>query len=84
MYSTIADLCSPALFFLVIFFFDIVFIVFGKSKNQNKPLDRKIKGFLVLCLCAIGWSFIINSMCDYEQNVAWGLALIPLFLFVLK
>ena len=43
MYSTIANLCSPAAFFLVLVFLDIAFIVFGKSKNQNKPLDNKIK-----------------------------------------
>ena len=45
MYSTIANFCSPALFFLVIVFFDIVFIVFGKSNNKSKPLDKKIKLF---------------------------------------
>ena len=84
MYSTIANLCSPASFFLVLVFFDIAFIVFGKSKNQNKPLDRKIKGFIILCLCAVGWTFIINSACGYQQEIAWGLAAVPLLYLTFK
>jgi len=78
MYSTILNLCSPAVFFLIIVFVDIVYIAFGKSKNKNKPLDNKIKIFLFLCLCALGWSFIINSACGYQQNIAWAIAAIPL------
>ena len=78
MYSTILNLCSPALFFLVVVFFDIVFIVFKKSKNKTKLLDNKIKVFIILSLCGLGWSFIINSTCDYQQNISWGLAAIPL------
>ena len=78
MYSTILNLCSPAVFFMVIVFFDIVFIVFGKSKNKNKPLDNKIKGFIIFSLCALGWSFIINSACGYQENIAWVIAAIPL------
>ena len=78
MYSTILNLCSPASFFLVIVFFDIVFIIFGKSKNTNKPLVNKIKVFVMLSLCALGWSFIINSACGYQQNIAWVIAAIPL------
>lgn len=75
MYSTILNLCSPASFFLILVFLDIVFIAFGTSR----PLDKKIKIFLLLCLCALGWSFIINSTCGYQQNmVAWGLTAIPL------
>ncbi len=75
---------SCSIFFLIIVFFDILFIVFGKSKNQNKPLDNKIKVFLVLCLCAVGWSFIINSACGYQQEIAWGLAAVPLLYLTFK
>jgi hypothetical protein len=84
MYSTIEDLCSPAFFFLIIVFFDIVFIVFGKNKNKTKPLNSKIKSFIILCLCGIGWSFIINSTCVYDQNIAWGFAAIPLLYLSFK
>lgn len=84
MYSTIANFCSPALFFLVIVFFDIVFIVFGKSNNKSKPLDKKIKLFILLSLCAVGWSFIINIACGYEQYIAQGFAVIPLLYLTFK
>ena len=79
MYSTILNFCSPALFFLVIVLFDIVFIVFRKSNNKTRPLDKKIKLILLLSLCALGWSFIINSTCGYEEHIAWIFAAIPLF-----
>jgi hypothetical protein len=78
MYSTLVNFCFPALFFLVIVLVDIVFVAFGKSKNQSKPLDKKIKIFLLLSLCALGWSFIINSTCGNQQYIAWGLTAIPL------
>lgn len=86
MYSTIANLCSPALFFLIIVFFDIVFIVFriNKNKNKTRSLNTKIKIFIILCLCGIGWSFIINSTCGYQQNIAWGFAAIPLLYLSFK
>jgi hypothetical protein len=84
MNTTIANLCFPASFFLIIVFFDIAFIVFGKNKNKNKPLDSKIKSFIILCLCGLGWSFIINSTCGYEQNIAWGIAAIPLLYLSFK
>jgi tellurite resistance protein TehA-like permease len=80
MYSEILNFCFPALFFLIIVLFDIVYIAFGKSNNnKTRPLDKKIKILLLLSLCALGWSFIINSTCGYQQNmVAWGLTAIPL------
>ena len=78
MYSTILNLCSPASFFLILVFIDIVFIAFRISRS-SRPLDKKIKIFLFLCLCALGWAFIINSTCGYQENmVAWGLTAIPL------
>jgi hypothetical protein len=78
MYSEILNFCFPALFFLIIVLFDIVFIAFGKSKNKSKPLDLKIKILLLLSLCALGWSFIINSTCGEQNMLAWGLTAIPL------
>ena len=74
MYSTMLNLCSPALFFLLIVSIDIAYI----TTSISRPFDKKIKIFSFLCLCAIGWSFIINSACGYQQNIAWGIAAIPL------
>ena len=83
-FTNLTNFCSPALFFLVIIFFDILFIVFGKSKDVSKSFYKKIKTFIILSLCGFGWSIIINSACDYEQNIAWGLATIPLLYLSFK
>ena len=77
---TLLQLCDPALFFLFFAFFDFLFIVFVKRKNKNKTknFNHKIKIFLLLFLCGLGWTFIINSICEYEKYIAWTFAAIPL------
>jgi len=75
---SVLHLCDPALFFLVIAFFDVLYIIFVSSKNKNKDFNKKIKGFILLFLCIIGWSFIINSVCDYDKYIALAFSVIPL------
>jgi hypothetical protein len=75
---SVLKFCDPALFFLVIAFFDVLYIIFVSSKNKNKDFNKKIKGFILLFLCIIGWSFIINSVCNYDKYIALAFSIIPL------
>ena len=78
--------CQPAQYFLILIFFDFIYIAFFKSPKSKKHVSMSARSivFLFLCLMGIGWSFLINYTCGYQQYVAWGLAAIPVLYFTFK
>ena len=55
-----------------------------KTKKNISVAYRSMIYFFIL-LCSIGWSFVINYACGYEEKVAWVLAAIPIvYLFFKK
>lgn len=79
--------CLPAQLFLLLILFDICYIFFitlNMKKAKQPTLKTKIFGFLLFCLAGLGWSFIINYVCGYQEYIAWGLAAIPLLLYFIR
>jgi hypothetical protein len=81
--NPLALFCLPAQLFLISMCFEVCYLIFFKL-DKSKPVKLKFMGFLLFCLAALGWSFIINYVCGYEKYIAWGLAAIPLLYFTFK
>jgi len=81
-----SKLCYPAQFFIVFFVIDLTYILFIGMRIQEKFNFKLISlTLLILSLLSIGWTYIINFMCDTKNNyISWGLASIPLMLISLK
>lgn len=78
--------CQPAQYFLILILFDFIYIAFFKTPKSKKYVSMSGRSviFLLLCLIGIGWSFVINYACGYQQYIAWGLAAIPVLYLTLK
>ena len=73
-------LCAPSLFFVWVFFFDVVFIILFLITSRKDHMRKKIKIFILLCLGGLGWSVIINGICSYNQRAAWIITALPIIL----
>ena len=76
--------CQPAQIFLLLFILDVFYGAFFKQTKKEMSAGKRGLVFFLLCVCGIGWSFVINYACGYEQYIAWGLAAIPLMYLVVK
>ncbi len=78
--------CQPAQYFMILIFFDFIYIAFFTVGKKRKIITMKLRCilFFILCLCGIGWSFVINYACGYQQYVAWGLAALPVLYLTFK
>jgi hypothetical protein len=76
MINPFKDYCFPAILFLVLAIPDIVFIVLFKLKAK-KEMSRQLIFVFLLFSCALGWSFIINYTCQYDQTAAYIVGVIP-------
>jgi len=73
-----ATLCLPAQYFLILIFVDVIYVAFFKKSKKNLSLTSRSMVFFFILMCSIGWSFVINYACGYEENVAWVFAAIPI------
>jgi hypothetical protein len=82
----LALFCTPAKYFLILIFFDIIYIAFFKEGKKKKtiPINTRIIIFFLLCLSSIGWAFLVNYACGYQKYVAIGFAAIPVLYLTFK
>jgi len=73
-------LCAPSLFFVWVFFFDVVFIILFLITSRKDHMKKKFKIFIFLCLGGLVWSVIINCVCNYNQRMAWAFTVAPVLL----
>jgi hypothetical protein len=70
------DLCTPAKFFLVFESITVIAKTFFPSKER--PLLVRLKVLILAILLIVGYTAIVNSLCDSADNhLAWVLVLIP-------
>ena len=80
-----ATLCLSAQYFLILMFADVIYVAIFKKTKKNISVAYRIMIYFFILLCSIGWSFVINYACGYEEKVAWVLAAIPIvYLFFKK
>ena len=73
-----AALCLPAQYFLILIFLDVLYVAFFNKSKKNLSVTSRSMVFFFLFMCSIGWSFVINYACRYQEYFAWVLAAIPL------
>lgn len=73
-----ATLCLPAQYFLILIFLDVLYVAFFTKSKKNLSVTSRSMVFFFLLMCSIGWSFVINYACGYQEYIAWVLAAIPL------
>jgi len=76
------EFCRPATIFLVLIMIDLAISIYYKKTNAS--ISQKSTLFVFGFLCAIGWSFLIDFTCKYEQTVAWILSIIPFLILAFK
>lgn len=79
-----ATLCLPAQYFLILIFIDVLYVAFFKKSKKNLSVTSRSMAYFFILMCSIGWSFVINYACGYEENIAWVLAAIPIVYLFFK
>ncbi len=81
-----SKMCYPAQYFIISSSIYLFYSLFVRIRVQNKFNLKVITlTIFILSLIVIGWTYIVNFMCDTKDNYnAWGLAFIPLMLFALR
>ncbi len=79
-----AMFCAPAQYFLILIFIDVIYISLFQKSKKNISLQMRSVILFFLIICSIGWSFIINYACGYEEKIAWVFAAIPILYLSFK
>ena len=84
MANPFAMLCLPSQYFLILIFVDVIYVAFFQKSKKNISVASRSMIFFFISLCSIGWSFVINYACMYEENIGWVLAAIPIVYLFFK
>jgi hypothetical protein len=82
----LANLCPPAMFYLIISAIALLMVIFQNVGNQNllsignynSRVPNTLLIIIIKALCILFWTWVLNILCKAgHKGVSWFLVLLP-------